>query len=441
MQAPTASVVTLGCKVNQYESEAISERLASLGFELHTPEDASDIYIINTCAVTAEAERKSRQLIRRARRRNPTAAVIVCGCFSQSDPTSAASIDGVACVIGNKDKLRAADAALDIVTNGAPASPLILVGEGDIASERKIEEMSVTGAPRTRAYVKICDGCEGRCAYCLIPSMRGPVRSRQRGAIKSEIASLAASGVREVVLTGIETASYGKDTGDTLTELIRDVALIPGIERIRLGSLEPTVITPDFIRTAADTPKLVPHYHLSLQSGCSRTLAAMRRKYTAEGAMERIEKLRSAIPDVMFTTDIIVGFPGETEEDFTETLDFARRARFLLMHVFPFSPRRGTAAENMDGQLSESVKRERSARLISEGHRIRDSVICDYISGTPTAPVLFESDIDGMHSGHTANFIEVRTPPAGITQGEIHPVRFTAVRDGIVYGEIISEGI
>lgn len=437
MNTPTASVITLGCKVNQYESEAISERLASLGFELHAPEDVSDVYIINTCAVTAEAERKSRQLIRRARRHNTNAAVIVCGCLSQSSPTGAASIDGVAAVIGNKNKLRAADIAFDIVKNGVPASPIITVSSGDIASMRQIEEMSITSAPRTRAYVKICDGCNGRCAYCLIPSMRGPVRSRRRDSVMNEIAGLAESGVREVVLTGIETAAYGRDTKDTLTGLIRAVAEISGIERIRLGSLEPTVITPEFIKTAVETPKLVPHYHLSLQSGCSRTLAAMRRKYTADDAMKRIEMIRSALPDVMFTTDIIAGFPGETEEDFTEALDFVRRARFLMMHVFQFSPRRGTAAEKMPDQIPEEVKHDRSARLIAEGHRIRDIVIDDYMSRTSYAPVLFESDIDGMHAGHTANFIEVRTPLAGISQGEIHSVRFTFARDGVVYGETV----
>ena len=439
MNTPTASVITLGCKVNQYESEAIAERLSALGFELHTPEDVSDVYIINTCAVTAEAERKSRQLIRRSRRKNTNAAVIVCGCLSQSVPASTASIDGVAAVIGNKNKLRAADIAFDIVRNGAPSAPIITVDDGDIAVERQIEEMSITTAPRTRAYVKICDGCNGRCAYCLIPSMRGPVRSRRRDSVTDEVAALAASGVREVVLTGIETASYGRDTGDTLTGLIRAVAEIPGIERIRLGSLEPTVITPEFVQTAAETPKLVPHYHLSLQSGCSRTLAAMRRKYTAEGAMERIEMLRAAIPDVMFTTDVIVGFPGETEEDFAETLDFTRRARFLMMHVFQFSPRRGTAAENMPDQIPESVKHDRSARLIAEGHTVRDDVIAGYLSRTQSALVLFESDIDGMHAGHTANFIEVRTPPSGVAQGEIRTVRFTASRDGVVYGEVDEE--
>ncbi len=431
---PAASVITLGCKVNQYESEAIAERLRALGFELVPEGGDADVYIINTCAVTAEAERKSRQYIRRAARGG--GAVIVCGCLSQSLPSAAAAIGGVASVIGNKDKLRAADEALNIIKNGVPDKPRILVSDGDIAGMRKIEEMSITHAPRTRAYVKICDGCDGRCAYCLIPSMRGPVRSRAEEDIVSEVTALARGGVREVVLTGIETASYGRDTGGALTGLIRRAAEIPGIERIRLGSLEPTVITPDFINMAKETKALVPHYHLSLQSGCSRTLAAMRRKYTAESAMARMEALRAAVPGVMFTTDLIVGFPGETEEDFEETLAFVRRVRFLQLHVFAFSQRRGTAAEKMDGQVPESIKHERSSRLIQLGEDVRDALLREYIA-VGSAPVLFESDIDGMHSGRTASFVEVRTPPAGVRQGEIRDVRFISVRDGVVYGEVI----
>lgn len=436
MNSPTASVITLGCKVNQYESEAIAERLRALGFELRSPDERADIYIINTCAVTAEAERKSRQLIRRASRYG--GSVIICGCFSQSQPEAAAKISGVACVIGNKGKLRAADEALDIIRNGAPVPARVLVSPGDIADTRTIEEMAITSAPRTRAYVKICDGCEGRCAYCLIPSMRGPVRSRKTESIISEVTALAAGGVREVVLTGIETASFGRDTNESLIGLIRAVAEIPGIARIRLGSLEPTVITPEFVSAAAVTPALVPHYHLSLQSGCSKTLAAMRRKYNAPSAMKRIEALRAAIPGVMFTTDIIVGFPGETEDNFEETMDFVRRARFLQLHVFPFSPRRGTAAEKIEPQVPVPVRHERAARLIEVGRRVRDEVLRDYISATPEAPVLFESDADGMHTGRTASFIEVRTPLADVPQGDIRNVRFTAVRDGVVYGEVAT---
>ncbi len=438
MNKPTAAIITLGCKVNQYESEAISERLTSLGFDVLDPSEPCDIYIINTCTVTAEADRKSRQAIRRARKSNITASVIVCGCFAENDPSAAAKIDGVAYVIGNKHKLFAADAALLTVKNGRPASPTLLT-DGNIFDETEIEPMSISHAPRTRAYIKICDGCDGKCSYCIIPSVRGRVRSRKISDIYSEASALVLSGCKEIVLTGIETAAFGRDTKETLADLIKTLSEIDGLDRIRMGSLEPTVMRPEFIETLAQTPKAVPHFHLSLQSGCTRTLAAMRRKYTAETAMQKLEALRAAIPDVMFTTDVIVGFPGETDEDFEETLDFVRRARFLDMHIFQYSKRRGTPAATMPEQIPEAVKHERSARLIALSENIKDDVIRDFIARTPECDVLFESDVNGLHSGHTSNFIEVRTPLSGAVAGEIHRVRFTDVKNGIAYGGIVTK--
>lgn len=436
MNHPTAAVITLGCKVNQYESEAVAERLASLGFSVLPAEEPCDVYVVNTCTVTAEADRKSRQTLRRARRRNPDAAVIVIGCSSENDPNALSKIDGVTYVIGNKDKLRAADLALDIIKNGAPASPVVLA-DGEMHSIREIEKMSITKAPRTRAYVKICDGCDGKCSYCIIPSVRGSVRSRPIAEIKEEVETLVRGGCSEVVLTGIETASFGHDTKETLHDLLISLLDTNGLHRIRMGSLEPTVMRPEFIKTVAQSERIVPHFHLSLQSGCSRTLAAMRRKYNAKMAMDKLDSLRDAIPDVMFTTDIIVGFPGETDEDFEETLDFVRRARFLSMHVFQYSKRRGTPAAVMKDQVPEDKKHERSARLIALGQEISNSVVADYIARTPEADVLFESDIGGEHAGHTANFVEVRTPQAGVRPGEIRRVRFCGVKDGVAVGTVI----
>ncbi len=437
MKNPTAAVITLGCKVNQYESEAIAERLTALGFDVLDQSEPCDVYIINTCTVTAEADRKSRQTLRRARKKNPASCLIVCGCFAEHDASATAKIDGVAYVLGNKNKLYAADAALECII--CPPSSPVVIADGRISEETEIEKMRIDHAPRTRAYVKICDGCDGRCSYCIIPSVRGKVRSRPSSDIIDEVKSLVASGCREVVLTGIETAAFGRDTGETLGGLIRELAKLDGLERIRMGSLEPTVMREDFIRTLAETPKAVPHFHLSLQSGCTRTLNAMRRKYTAETAMAKLEALREAIPDVMFTTDVIVGFPGETEADFEDTLDFVRRARFLDMHVFQYSPRKGTPAATMPDQIPEAVKHERSARLIALAKEISNGVVADYIEEHPTVDVLFESDIDGEHSGHTVSFIEVRTPQAGVHAGEIHRVDLTDVRNGIAIGTVISE--
>lgn len=436
MSSPTAAVITLGCKVNQYESEAIAERLREYGFTLLTPDDVCDVYIVNTCTVTAEADRKSRQTVRRARRHNPASAVVVCGCFSEGSPDDAASIDGVAYVIGNKNKLSAADAALSIIKNGIPEKPVVL-NDGTVAGETVIEKMSITEAPRTRAYVKICDGCDGKCSYCIIPSVRGTVRSRPISEICDEVSALVKSGCAEVVLTGIETASYGHDTKEPLEVLLRAISKTEGLERIRMGSLEPTVMRPAFIEAVSTIPHVVPHFHLSLQSGCSRTLAAMRRKYNAKMAMEKLEALRAAMPDVMFTTDVIVGFPGETDEDFRETLEFVKKARFLSMHVFQYSKRRGTPAAEMKDQVPEDVKHSRSARLIALGEEIANEVVSEYITRTPEADVLFESDIDGLHAGHTANFVEARVPPAGITPGEIRRVRFDTVKNGVAYGTVL----
>ncbi len=448
MHKPTAAVITLGCKVNQYESEAAAERLEALGFSVVDAECGADVYIVNTCAVTAEAERKSRQLIRRCRRINPSAAVIVMGCASETAPREIAEIDGVFYVFGTANKLRAADAALEIVKSRAADSggvrpAQIHVQKGAISNMREIEPMRITTAPRTRAYVKICDGCEGKCAYCIIPSLRGPVRSCRIDDILSEVNTLASGGVREVVFTGIETADFGRDTGESLIALLKAAALNEGLERIRLSSLEPTIFTPEFVDAVAGVPKIMPHFHISLQSGCDRTLHAMRRRYGVERAAASIELLREKIPDVMFSADMIVGFPGETDADFEETLGFVRKMRPLHLHVFPFSPRRGTAAEKMSGQVPESVKKERSSALIGLGESIRDDIISDYVSRRQNAWVLFEADekdkagAEEYHAGHTENFIEVyaKMTPRSVT-GEILPVRLTHAENGIAYGDI-----
>ncbi len=438
---PTAAVLTLGCKVNQYESVALTERLAALGFEIVGGDDAADVYIVNTCAVTAEAERKSRNLARRCIRRNPSASVIVMGCASETSPERMAKIEGVRHVFGTKDKLSAAEAALAEVTSEKSdnkGSAVIHINAGEVAAMKKIEPMKITSSPRTRAYVKICDGCGGKCAYCIIPRARGPVRSRMTGDIIEEVRGLAASGVREVVFTGIETADFGRDTGEDLISLLAAASDIDGLDRIRLSSLEPTIFTPEFAAAVSEIPKIAPHFHVSLQSGCDRTLHAMKRRYGTERVLENIAFLREKIPDLMLSADMIVGFPEETEEDFAETLEFIKRFRPLHLHVFPFSRRRGTVADTMENQVPETVKHGRSARLISLGERLRDEEIASYLERTEVTDVLFEADSSGMHSGHTENFIEVRTAPTGdVVTGQILPVKLECARDGVVYGRAL----
>ena len=399
----TIRVHTLGCKVSQYESEAIVEAAEKHGFCVAESDTACDVHVVNTCTVTAEGDRKCRQLIRRLAKQAPHAKILVCGCYSQVSPDAVAAIDGVDYVCGTRDKRRIVDRAVSLLAG--EAVPRIEVSALENAP---FERMQITRAPRTRAYVKIEDGCENRCAYCKIPEARGYVRSKTIADTVEEVRALAAGGVREVVLTGIETASFGKDTGESLCDLLYAVEAIDGIVRIRLGSLEPTLMRPAFIEAIAGLKKLTPHFHLSMQSGCSRTLAAMRRKYNAETALRNIQAVRSAIEGVQFTTDFIVGFPGETDADFAETLAFAKKAKFLQTHVFKYSRRAGTVAAALPEQIPEEVKHDRSQQLIALSRKSTDALLREEIALRPCQTVLIEQKVDGLWSGHTPAFIEVR---------------------------------
>lgn len=430
----TAGIYTLGCKVNQYESEAIAEALASGGIEVVSPSDACDIYIINTCTVTAESDRKARQFIRRAVMKNPNAYIIVTGCMAQVAHEKIAAIEGVDYICGNSEKLSAADAALAFIKNAEKTDfPEIRVSSLDGA---RFEQMKIKTFGRTRAYVKIEDGCESRCTYCIIPSARGKIRSKPLCEVIAEVSELTRGGCREVVLTGIETASYGRDLGDgtDLAGLLREVDGIEGIGRVRLGSLDPSLITPAFVEKIAPLRSLTPHFHLSLQSGSSRVLALMRRKYNADMAYGSIELLKKSIPDVKLTTDVIVGFPSETEEDFLETVEFAKKAEFLMMHVFPYSPRAGTEAAKMKNQISPDVKKRRAAELSLTAKQIREKVLEKAVAETPCRLVLFETYENGVAFGHTPDFIEVAVKSDRSLHSEFHNVRLTHTDGNICFG-------
>ena len=398
----TFAIYTLGCKVNYYESTAIAEKLKEHGLAETDFSEAADIYIINTCAVTGESERKARQMIRRARKTNPLSYIIVTGCYAQLSPGDIAGI-GADFVCGNKEKLRAAKAATEYAESKSVSNDKIVISD-DLANA-SFEPMRVSGSERTRAYIKIGDGCDGKCAYCIIRTARGPVRSKPVSDVLSEARALVASGYREIVLTAIEISAYGKDleSGD-LVSLLAGLGNIEGLERVRLSSIDPAFLTPEVIGKLKGIPNLAHHFHLSLQSGCDKTLAAMRRKYNTKMVAERVALLREAFPDVMFTADVIVGFPGETEEDFKESAAFLGSLDLLFMHIFTFSPRPGTEAADMDGQLDESAKDVRSRAL----SKVRDSsaqrCLSRYIG--QTVPVIFEEYRNGYVSGHTANFIE-----------------------------------
>ena len=400
----SAGIYTLGCKVNQYESEAIAERLSANGIKISKPSSVCDIYVINTCTVTAESDRKACQFIRRAIKKNPAAYILVTGCLALTDAERIAAIEGVDYISGNTNKLSVADYAIRLLECGKKnATPYIDVRE---ISGSEFEKMSITEFGRTRAYVKIEDGCESKCAYCIIPRARGQIRSKAPADVLAEVRALVRGGCREVVLTGIETASYGRDLGGvSLADLLVSVDCIGGLERTRLGSLDPTVVTKAFVEKISPLRTIAPHFHLSLQSGSSRTLAAMRRKYNAKMAMSAIELLREYMPDVQLTTDVIVGFPDETDEDFEETLEFVRRARFLMIHVFPYSKRKGTPAAEMKDQVPSDVKKIRAERLSALAKEIRSEILKENVG--KVYPVLFETFEGGVAKGHTANFLEI----------------------------------
>ena len=430
---PTAAIMTLGCRVNQYESSAVEDELRSLGFEVRDFSEKCDVYIINTCAVTGESERKSRQMIRRATATNPDAYVIVMGCFSQLDADAVAKMEGVSYVCGNRNKLGAADAAAKLCRGENISSGEILDVE-----RAPIEKMRINGFDRTRAYVKIEDGCDNNCSYCIIKKARGGVVSRKISDICEEIDRLASGGYKEIVLTGIEVASFGKDTGEKLTDLIFKVALNEKIERIRLASLEPSVLTRDFTDAVSSIPKFMPSFHLSLQSGSSRILALMRRKYNASRVLENVSYIKEKIPNVTFTADVIVGFPDESEEDFIQTCNMVGEIGFLHLHIFPFSARKGTDAAVMKNQVPTEIKRERAARLKALGEKMSKNVYEKACDGKSRA-VLFETPHGAWQVGHTPEMLEIYVKSKRPLQNEIYNVTPVEYKNGKLYGTISKE--
>ena len=431
----TVGIVTLGCKVNQYESEAIAEELERRGFVICSPSTVCDAYVINTCTVTAESDRKARQTIRRMISRAPEAYILVTGCYSQAAPDAIAAIDGVDYVCGNSNKMSVADKLCELIENGEKKTE---INVEDLATA-PFEPMTIKRFDRTRAYVKIEDGCESKCTYCTIRNSRGPIRSKPFEDVIEEVRGLVEIGCREIVLTGIETGSYGVDLedGQDLASLLCAVDKIEGIGRVRLGSLDPTVIKPAFVDKIKGLKSLAPHFHLSLQSGSDGILALMKRKYNSRQAMRCIELLREAIPDVQFTTDIIVGFPNESEEDFGLSCEFVKNARFLMVHAFPYSKRRGTPAATMDGQLPESVKHDRVIKLCAISSEVRREILDEKTARKDVVEVLFESWEDGYAYGHTSNFLEVRVKCDSNMHAEFQNVRITSHDGNVCEGVIV----
>ncbi|MBR2431862.1 MAG: tRNA (N(6)-L-threonylcarbamoyladenosine(37)-C(2))-methylthiotransferase MtaB, partial [Clostridia bacterium] len=387
--------------------------------------------------VTAESDRKARQFIRRAHSQKSDAPILVTGCFAQTSADDILSIDGVSYVCGNANKLSVVDATEELLKKNDNNTFFSKNCVSDIFGA-PFEDMNITKFDRTRAYVKIEDGCENRCTYCIIPSARGLVRSKRPEDVVSEVKMLTEGGCKEVVLTGIETASYGKDLENTdLADIISRVDKIEGIGRVRLGSLDPSLITDSFVSKIKDASSLAHHFHLSLQSGSDRVLALMKRKYNSSMAMRAIERLRAAFPEAQFTTDVIVGFPGETEEDFLATLEFARKARFLKIHIFPYSKREGTPAASMQNQLPKHIKHERLVRLSEVEAETRREILSEITSKNEVCDVLFETFDEGMATGHTQNFIEVCVPSSLPLHSVTQTVRLLSCDGNVCFGEIL----
>lgn len=402
-----AALHNLGCKVNAYETEAMQELLEQAGYQIVPFEEQADVYIINTCTVTNVADRKSRQMIHRARKKNPGAVIVAAGCYVQTKDTAGLDAD-IDIVIGNNKKKEIAKVLEDYFRErGAGAKKIERL---DIGHTSEYEDLTVSHtAGHTRVFLKVQDGCNQFCSYCIIPYARGRVRSRSREAVVAEVRRLAERGYKEVVLTGIHLSSYGTDIGDDLLSLILSVHEVEGICRIRLGSLEPGIITEEFARTLSECPKFCPHFHLSLQSGCDATLKRMNRRYDTAQYEEKCQILRKYFQDPALTTDVIVGFPGETEEEFEASRAFIDRINFYETHIFKYSRREGTRAAVMDGQVPDSVKTKRSALLLELGQK-KQREYEEKLLGT-TREVLMEESvvIDGetWQVGHTKEYVKI----------------------------------
>lgn len=412
---------TLGCKVNQYETQVLAQRFAAQGYQVVEEGDA-DLLVVNSCTVTAEGDRKCKQLLRRLRRENPEAVIALTGCYPQAFPEAAQAL-----------------AQPDIITGSRDRGGLVTAVEQFLACRERVvdirphssgEQFEVMPAAdfgrRTRAFVKIEDGCENYCSYCIIPTARGPVRSKPMAALGEELTALAATGHREVVLAGINLASYGRDLGCRFIDAVLLACGIPGIERVRLGSMEPELLTREDIAVMSAQPKLCPQFHLSLQSGSDAVLERMGRRYRTGDYMALVKEIRRSFPGASITTDLMVGFPGETEEEFCQSLDFAWQVGFAKVHVFAYSPRAGTPAAAMENQLPPQQKRQRSRRMMALAENLRQEFLISMIGSR--VQVLFEErDRDGFQSGYTRNYTPVQVLDTHSLQGSIRDVMITGL--------------
>ncbi len=430
----SVAFLTLGCKVNQYETEAMIELFSKDGYDVVEQDEFADVYVINTCTVTNLSDKKSRQFIRRSKAKNSEAIIAVVGCYSQVAPDEISQIGEVDIILGTDNRKRIVALCEEFRSDKLRVNLV-----SDIMQVKEFEELNIDDVEgKTRAFIKIQDGCNQYCSYCIIPYARGSIRSRNKESIIREIERLSSVGFKEIVLTGIHIASYGKDLGnERLIDLLEEIHDIDGLERIRLGSIEPTLITEEFMKRLARLKKVCNHFHLSLQSGSDRVLKRMNRKYTTSEYREIVKVIRRYMIDVAFTTDIIVGFPEETEDEFYETYEFVKEISFSKIHVFQYSPRKGTPAAELK-QLNGDIKHERSKKLIELSDLLTRKFNEKFIN--KQLDVLFEEEskykIDHVE-GYTTNYIRVLTIGNKTLEGQIESVKIEDIYDDSLVGKII----
>ena len=430
---------TLGCKVNQSDTASMEGIFRRAGYEVVDFSSPADVYLINTCVVTNTGQRKSRQIINRAVRHNPLSLIVVTGCYPQTAPEEVRAIAGVDVIIGNQERARIVELVEQALENKQTE---ILDNVQKMTVDTKFEELGVgTETDKTRAFLKIQEGCNQYCTYCIIPYARGPLRSRSLESIRSEVAKLVEAGYKEVVLIGIHLGCYGKELAKegkhiTLYDAVQAVLSVEGMCRVRLGSLESVEVEPRLLELMANEPRLCKHLHLPLQSGCDKILQAMHRPYDTARFTQLLQQIRAQVPDVAITTDIIVGFPGETEEDFATTLAFAEKCGFAKMHIFPYSKRKGTPAEKMPNQVDEAVKGERAARLAAVDEKLHQAMLKQMVG--KTEEVLFEQPVDAVHmEGLCGPYLRVVVPGTSELANTIAQVKITGIVDDWLTGEIV----
>ncbi|MCL2813356.1 MAG: tRNA (N(6)-L-threonylcarbamoyladenosine(37)-C(2))-methylthiotransferase MtaB [Oscillospiraceae bacterium] len=437
----SAGVCTLGCRVNQYESECVITGFADAGFEIKDFGDVCDVYVINTCAVTAGSDKKSKQMIRRAKKQNKNAVIAVCGCFSQNKPEAFKTDLSADIVVGTSEKTKIPKLALDILNGIRPENNILVKNAEEYTT---YENMSAGRSTKTRAYIKIQDGCDYKCSYCIIPSLRGASRSREYGHILAEAKHFDQIGCREIVLTGIEISSYGKDFKDKnfdLAKLLEQLDAEPklnNISSIRLSSVDPSLVKRDFIDRFASLKKMANHFHLSLQSGSTAVLSAMRRKYSAETAVKNIEYARQKIKGLNLTADMIVGFPGETDEDFEKSIAMVKLLDIYHAHIFKYSKRENTKAAKFAGQISENLKNYRSGELSKACVRIKEKIHRQNLGGE--FDVIIENMTGGYYTAKTKNFFDVKIKAGRFRPPPAARIKIFDCDKDYLYGEIVDNG-